>query len=417
MSLIEYITSNQNIKNNIQLVVILLISALAFSIPFGYVYGRKLIVAILVLWIFIVNKDDVIKIITHKFMLVFLVFIGMYYISLFWSDNIDVGLHYIDRFWIFIYGPILIFATIIKKEHIQYIVGGFIAGMFINEIISYLIYFDLYQTEFSKIHRYPVGFLNHSNYSVLVSFAAVFILHQVKFMKNIYLKYIYIIFFTTMTINLVISGGRTGYIVYFGSLVILIFTYYKVTLKSFLQLLIFPIIIFAIGYKLNEDVQKRVEASFTDIKKIVQNNNYNTSFGTRLAFFHITKDIVSQEENSLLFGVGVSDVRDEIRSSIDRTKIIKRYFVHAHNSYLQIYLGIGIIGLVLIFLIFYFLWKIPIKDKEIRFIQQLLILNICFAMLADSMFHTKEIMFYFAIFVGVIFAQSNIEKKKIYHDI
>jgi O-antigen ligase len=400
------------LQNKIHLAVIFLIMCLVFSIPFGADYGRKLIVVIAVLWIFAVKKDNLLYLFKHKIFIVLTLYVLMHIIAMLWNENYYDGYRHIKNMLIFFYLPVLIFATIIDNKHIKYIIGAFVFGMFINEIISYLIYFDLYETEYSKIHHYPVGFINHIMYSVLVSFAALLILYQAKFMENKYLKTIYILFFITMTMNLVISSGRTGYVVFFGSLVILLITYYKVTFRNFIELLIFPVVVFFLAYMMNDQVQHRVKASFSAINSIKEKRNYDTSFGARLAFYPMTIDILKQPHNSFIFGAGTGDIESEMNASIDRTKITNSYYRHLHNSYLTAYVNTGVIGLILLILLFYYLWKINIHNKEIEFIKQLIILNIAIASLSDVIVSIKEGMFFFAIFIAIILLKEKIEEKE-----
>jgi len=212
-----------------------------------------------------------------------------------------------------------------------------------------------------------------------------------------------------LTTNLVISSGRTGYIVYFASLIIMLFTYYRITFKNLLQVLIFPIVVFIIGYKMDSAVQARVLASIEAVEKIKQSNNYDTSFGTRLAFYPMVYDMLNQENNSFLFGVGVGDIPAEMSKSIDRTKIIRVKHSHTHNSYLEAYLNSGIIGLLLLIMLFYYLWKIKIQNTEIKFIQQLIVINIMIATLSDRILEITPTMFFFSLFSSIILSQELIE--------
>ena len=413
MSILDTITNNQKIKDNIQLITILLISLWAFSIPFGHEYGSKLRVFILLLWIIVVNKKDIIKIITHKVMLTLIALILMHYVSLFWSSNIDMGMYLTRKILVYVYFPILIFVTIIKKNQFKLILAFFIVGMFINEIISYLIYFDLYQTEHSIKHSaYPVGFINHITYSTLVSFTALLILYEIKLLNSVSAKVLYSLFFLTMTINLMISGGRTGYLVFFISLFLLPFTYCKIAFRNIFLITFSLITIFFIGYKMNSMVHNRINSAVNNLEQIFKYNNFDTSVGARLAFYFITKDIVSQKHNNYLLGVGVGDIEEEMKSSIKRTKVITKDFAHTHSSYLETYLNTGVIGLILLIFLLYFIWQIKIKNKEILFIQQLLVISLCVSMFfARILEHHAATMLFFSIFVSIFLAQEKIENE------
>lgn len=399
---------NQKFQSNYMILLVLLMS-LSFSVAFGHDYSKKVITVAFVVWLFTVKKEDFIAFFTNKIIIVLLLFIILHYISLFWSEHLAEGLYYNRDFIRYLFIPLLMIATVIKQEHIKYIIGAFVAGMFVNEIISYLIYFDLYETEYSKIHRYPVGFINHIPYSVLVSFSAILILFQAQYIKNKYIKIIYLIFFVTMTTNLVISSGRTGYVVYFASLIILLFTYYKLSLKNFLQLLLFPTLVFLVAYKLNEDVQKRVEASLIAVDKINQSANYQSSFGARLSVYPLVNNIMNQEHNNVLLGVGTGDIEKELNDAMKRVNFKTVYLQHTHNSYIEAYLNAGVLGILLLILYFIMLWKIKLKDKELVFIKQLFIVTFTIAILSDQLLHLHSTMLFFGIFSAMLISQERHE--------
>jgi O-antigen ligase len=386
--------------------------AVTFSIPFGYEYSRKINTIILILWFFVVKQEELIAMLKNKIIIILFTFIFVHYITLYWSEHIYEGLDTINDLWQFILIPIILYSTIIKKQHIPYIINTFIISMFINEIISYLIYFDLYSTAFSITRNYPVGFINHIQYSVLVAFSSILILYQALSMKNKYIKIIYIIFFITMTTNLVISGGRTGYIVYFVSLIILLFIYYKFSIKNLLQVLVFPTIIFYLAYISNSHVRDRINSSYDDIEYISKDKNYNTSIGTRIAFYPIVFDILSQENNSFFYGVGMGDLSYELEESIKRTGLINTIYKHVHSSYLTAYLNTGILGLILFLLLFIYLFKITTKNKDLKFIQYLFILNFSIGIIPDILFTQRIMMVYFSVFIGIILANELYENKK-----
>ena len=394
-------------------ILTIFLMAMAFVIPFGSYYNKKVIFITFLVWLIMSGFKTSINIIKkNKFLITFLLLFLFYIMSLLWSDNIKEGQDYILKLFIFMFVPLLIIATSANKRNIFIIMTSFIFSMFINEIISYLIYFDIYETAYSRKYHYPVGFINHISYSVLVAFSAILILHQSRYMNNIYIKTIYIIFFITMTINLVISSGRTGYVAYFATLAILLFTFYKINFKNFLQILLFPTVIFIIGYQLNSSVQQRVSATITDVSSIAKDENYNTSFGTRLAAYPIAWYVL--KDNNFLFGVGVGDLDEEKNSAIYNNNLKNKirsalHHDHLHNFFADTVVIIGLIGLILLLISFYFLWKIKIINTEYKFLQQLIIIIIFTSCFADRILHIQDTMLFFAIFAGLIVAQNKVE--------
>jgi O-antigen ligase len=376
--------------------------ALPFSIAFGSDYGRGILPVMFFTWLFVVKKSDLSYVFRHKVVIAFTIYIAMLLLSLFWSDNAINGARSISRIIRYIFLPIIIYASVVRENSVKFVISGFILGMFINEIISYLIYFDLYETEFSKIHHWPVGFINHIPYSVLVAFAAILILFQTKHTENFYGKAIYLTFFMTMTANLVISSGRTGYAAYFGSLIIMLFTYYKPTVKNFFQILIFPTAVFALAFSFDDAVQHRVKKSIDAVEKINTSADYGTSAGARIAMYQVAIDIIDQPENSIIYGAGTGDVFVALNESIERTGIMDASYDHLHNSYLTALVRAGLVGLLLLLLVYYRILQTRVISEEALFIKQLLLVIVGISSFGDVILSIKETMLFFGIFIGLI---------------
>lgn len=408
-----------NILNNYTFkkehITLLLLSCAAFSIPFGAFYIKITVVLSFVAWILTLGFKKIFLIFKeNRFIQVISLLMLFYFLSLLWSGNQYEGWRYIRKILIYFYIPMLMFMSCVNKSNIKIIMGFFVASMFINEIISYLIFFDIFQTPYSKIYIYPVGFINHITYSVLVAFTSILILYQARFLKNRYLQIVYFMFFMTMTTNLVISGGRTGYVVYFATLIIMLFSYYKVNIKNFILVLLFPSIVFFIAYHFNSGVQQRIEASLTEVNKISNKSNYNTSFGNRLASFPIAYQVL--KDNNFIIGVGagslvVSKNKSIIDNGLGKTMNSVLKHSHLHNFYADTVVMLGVLGLSILFISIYLLWKIKIIDKEFKFILQLIVIVLFVSNFADRMLHSKETMLFFALFIGISIAYNNIEKQ------
>jgi O-antigen ligase len=201
---------------------------------------------------------------------------------------------------------------------------------------------------------------------------------------------------------LVISSGRTGYAAYFGSLIILLFSYYTLSIKNLLQVLIFPIAVFALAYSLDAGVQARVKASVDAVEQINTAENYDTSAGARIAFYSVAQDIMDQPENSIIYGAGTGGITPLLNESIKRTGILNKPYDHLHNSNLTAYVQTGLVGLFLLLLFYYFFWRTPVKSKEALFIKQLLLLIIVISTFGDVILSIKETMLFFGIFAGLV---------------
>ena len=109
--------------------------------------------------------------------------------------------------------------------------------MLFSESISYLIHFNLlpYKLELYNTIIYesqgvnnPSPFLNHSQYNVLLSIAIGFMLYNLlKNDNKILIKFISVFFIVTASVNLILVGGRIGYISYIVIIMLVLFLVYK----------------------------------------------------------------------------------------------------------------------------------------------------------------------------------------------
>ena len=115
------------------------------SIPFGEAYGKKILTITFIFWLIWIRIEDLKNIIKNKILILLFAFIFSHSFSLFLSSDIQLGIHFISQMFRYLFFPVVIYITIIKKGEIKYILYAFVFGMFLNVILSYLIYFNSYE--------------------------------------------------------------------------------------------------------------------------------------------------------------------------------------------------------------------------------------------------------------------------------
>jgi O-antigen ligase len=420
LKMIDLHTLINKIKNDYKYYIMLFVlSLVAFSIPYGrYVININFALSLMLFfWLLLFGFRNIIYYYKeNKFLQFFTLFILFNLLSLLWTSNIDEGKHYIGYLFVYFYLPVIIFMTSLNQKNINFIISVFIFSMFINEVISYLLYFDLITTKYTLKHYSTSGFINHIPYSVLVSFTAIYILNQIKYIKNKYIKYIYILFFITMTINLLISGGRTGYVSYFAALSFLMISHYKVGLKKFIIYISLPVFIVYFIYSVDKNTNHRINSIISDVETVLNDGNYNTSFGVRLAAYPMAYHIF-KKDNNIFIGTGAGSLDQTKNDTIEKYKLTPSmnsliHTNHFHNYYVDTLVSVGLIGLFIFIISFYFFWTIPIKDDKSLFIKSLLIITMLVSNLPDRMFDTKETMVFFALFIGMVISQHENEKEE-----
>ncbi len=322
---------------------------------------------------------------------------------------------YFYRYTVFFLFPIIMILTKLKKEFIPLVISSFIFAMFINEIISYGIFFEFWTTPNGNMYN-PVPFhKNHITYSAFLGFTVLLSIFKFSHIRNNYIKLFYLLFIITMSINLFMSAGRTGQFSLFITSLILILIYFKKNIK----LIIFPfsilMIVFFIAFNTMSTFNTRVNLAEQSAKNIIENKNFDTSFGTRIMAFDTIPYLISA--NNILLGVGMGDKPSYISSTLKKEypHRLNNFDIHGflHNSHLEMLVSNGLVGIFLYFSIFYFLFTTRIKDTFIRYISYTLgIYILCFGMVADIFFF-RAIMSLFGLFLAIIILQNKSEKQAI----
>ena len=384
--------------------------AYAFVLPLSRA-GITFFTGLLILfWIFDGNLRLKIKNIMKSNVIKALVaFIVFNFISLLWTDNIVETLGYIRRYWYLL--PIFVLFTSIKKEFIPHVLSAFIFGMFISEIISYGIFFELIHIQ-NVTPENPSPFMHHIEYSIFLAFTILILLSRIFNEGNIKYKIIYTFFFLTMSGNLFLTAGRTGQIAFVLGLFVLALISFKNKLKAFSISLLLTILIVGIAFNVSQTFHDRIHTGKENLVSVIENKNYCSSWGGRVGAWIISKDIIMQ---SPLIGVGLIDNMQEFHSLIDtkypEMKCLHPLFMHTHNQYLQIFTQLGFLGILIFLSIFYLIARLPLSNKEYQNIKYIYLTVILFAFISEVIFHRQFSMVLFTLVVGLLLAQNRIENE------
>ena len=218
-----------------------LLIVLAFLIPLTVSGANTIVVIICFLWLFSGDyKSKFNQIIRSKLMIASIVFYFLHIVGMLWTEDINWGFHILHKMWYFLlFFPILY--NIVKRENFQYCISAFLLAMAITELISYLIWFEIISPIKHSSVLNPIPFMSHISYNPILTFAIYIVLHQIFFNKNLsnYKFSIYIFFAIIMIINMFITGGRAGQVMFFAMLSILIFQFFNgKKIKSLLMIII-----------------------------------------------------------------------------------------------------------------------------------------------------------------------------------
>jgi O-antigen ligase len=266
--------------------------------------------------------------------------------------------------WLNVIYPILI----TSKFDVKKLISAFLLGMFLSEIVSYSIFFHLFDFKYFQkiglIYRNatvnnPTPFMHHSFYSLFLAVSILLIFDNLKTFKGI-LKIISILFLISATINLFINGGRTGQLaLIFGAIIYVLLKYKKI--KSLIISLLLLSIIFMLAYKFSPVFHQRMNLAMNNLKNVYYHNNFNSSWGKRIAADITFLKIISSDSKIFIFGCGAGNAKKKFfeygrKYAPYEIKFIND-FTHLHNQYFQLWCDGSIFAFLLIILYFIYLYK------------------------------------------------------------
>jgi len=339
-----------------------LLITLAFLLPLT-VFGANLIIVIITTFWLISGdyKSKLNEIFKNRLLVASILFFLLHLVGLIWTDDLEWGLHIVHKMWYFLLlFPIL--CSVTKREHIKYYISAFLFAIFLTEVASYLIWFELVEPFKNASVRNPTPFMSHISYNPILAFACYLVLHEIFFNKKLKKSelFAYSFFAISMSFNMFITAGRAGQVMFFAMLAILIFQYfYNQKIKAIVVILIVVGGVFLTAYESNTIFKPRINAAVKAIQ--YYDINKATSVGHRITFAVNSLEIIKE---NLIIGVGTGDFPSEYK----RVNLINTPNLpspdNPHNMYILVLMQLGIIGLISFLSIFYYQIKYSFLSKN-----------------------------------------------------
>ena len=333
-----------------------------FLLPLTVLGNNIFIWLTVLIWLFSGNYLNKIKeVIANKLALASILFFSLHLLALFWTENLGWGVEMIRKMLPFLF-VLPIFLTIARKDNINYYVYAFLIAIGISEVFSYLVWFELIEPFGSATLANPTPVMGHISYNPFLAFAIYLTLNKLLFERpmSFRLRTILTFFAISMTFNMFITGGRAGQVMFFASLAVLTFQFFRDS--QIKATIISAIIIFVIGFggfNYSPLFKNRIQQISYDLA--VFTTNKNTSIGHRIIF---TKNTIEVIKSSPFFGVGTGDFPAEYSkiNSVNSPKV--KSTVQPHNMYLYIQAQLGLLGLSIFLWIFYLQFQFARASKD-----------------------------------------------------
>jgi O-antigen ligase len=339
---------SKNLISNTRNLVFLL---LAFTFPLSVALSNILVVLLAVLILVEGSFSEKIqKINSSKWMKSILLLWVMYIIYFFIFGSFTDTFWLIKRISLLLLLPIF-YSSIFSEKTIQKSVFAFLISMFLSSVVAIA---DKYEIIYFTKNWTWSAFLKYTDHNVFLAFSLIISLYSLfrikleKKHRNIILFFIPFYLFSIFT-----EGGKSGQLVFLFSVILFMIFLFKNKWKPLLLSLVSVFVFSAIVYNTSDIVKKR----FNSLKEVVKNEK-------SVRHILLKETIILIKKNPVL-GYGTGSFTDEFGSVNEDTKKVVNYqHKSPHNNYLYVWFELGILGLIVFLLIFYFQIKQLIKKED-----------------------------------------------------
>lgn len=408
-----------DVKNRATLYGNHLLVVYAFVSP---MYNRAISAVIfLLLALFLIRGDYkkyLIEALSNKIVQALILFVLVNYIWLIGSDDAKMAKIILSNMKYYLY-PILIL-SFVDKRFVFRIIYAFIIGMLLSEFISYLIHFDILPYKLILFNKLiyeaqginnPAPFLDHYFYNTLLSIVVSILLYNLLVNKNnIYIKLVSMFFIATASINLILVGGRIGYIIY---AVLILSTLFSIYRKKFFYIAL-PIALvlissfFYFSYQNGGLFKDRIDQAISDKQKLMQEKpNYHTSIGARIGMWKYSIEVI---KDNFIFGVGTGDFKTEMLKKTPKEHKFLSTWQQPHNEYIKHFVQFGLVGFLVFLNIFYQIFRTKNNNKDVQI--YLYIFGIALMIMISTNQLLKPILLVFMLLLSVASAKANFLEKR-----
>ena len=359
---------------------------LAITIPVSVAATNVVLGLIIFLWLLEGNIRFKIKsMFSEKWIIFLFIFFCWNILSMFWGENHNNSAWIFQRLALLILFPVLITVnfekSIIKKSIIALLATlVFISVTAILQDLNYIKHLSKY---FSFINSRNVVFTTYNYHNIILAFG--FLLSFLYFNKRKNTLWIHAVIICCYFTSIFLEAGRAG------QFLIICYSVYYILLynKNKLLRLVFFLFAFALvqvlAYNISETYKNRFDTTYYRLSNFDKEEIQQTEPRFVLASWTIKEFI---QKPILGHGTG------SFKYNFDKDPVFKeKYARHMtpHNNYLFVLYELGLIGFVLLVLIFYYKLKSLIFRKS-KYHTILLPISFLFLMIIDSYLYIFSIL-------------------------
>jgi len=338
----------------------------AFIFPLSVFAGNFIAFIIIILWLLSDNlKEKILLIRKDKLFRAVSLFFLLHVFGILWTEDITWGLEMIRKMLdLGILFPILL--TLVDRNKLRLYIYIFLSSITLIVILSFMIWFGFLEPFKNATALNPTPLMTHITHGPFIAFASYLIgslyLNTEKKFFSVN-KIVLALLFLFFSINVFITGGRTGQVVYLFLFSLMYFQNFNINIKSFFKVFSVLTAILFIVFNTSQIFQNRIIETYEDFQKFEQEKN--TNLGLRIQFAINSIEIF---KNNPIIGAGTGDFPIEFAKinkvnspEIEHGKIT----TNPHNNYLLLMSQFGIAGLISLFYIFFRQFKSLDKNSTL----------------------------------------------------
>jgi len=325
------------------------------------------------------TKFDSVK--SSKWMLSIFALIVFYALGMLWGDQHFNAEWQFQRLALLLVFPIFMTMNL-KQETIGRAVFAFLGTAFISALVALAInnniisplgeYFSFIDPSFRNS-----AFITYNYHNVILALATTLSFYVLIEKKSMY-TYLLLLFIVVYAISIFTERGRAGQVIFNLSAVFYIIYYNR---RNLLRLFAFLILLFSFQYIVYESTTV-YKSRFDAVSNVIQNNGDRGEGKTDDIRYVFIKESLNRILEKPIFGYGTGSFGTIFYEQVNSGHMFDTHTT-PHNQYLYVWFELGILGLVLLLLIFYHQIKELFRKKDGSH-RALLPLSFMFLMLVDS---------------------------------
>ena len=357
---------------------------LGVFIPTSIAITNFIIGSLVFCWILERNfkaKFDIIK--SSKWMFSIFLLIGLYVLGMLWGDQHLNADWQFQRLALLLIFPILMTMNL-EQETIKRATFAFLGTAFISALAAIAINNDIIlplgdYLSFIKLSHHNSAFIKYNYHNVILALAATLTFYLLLERKNKY-TYLLLLFILIYAVSIFTERGRAGQVIFNLSAVFYIIYYNS---RNLLRLCAFLVLLFSFQFIIYNSTNVYKDR-FDAVSNIIQNNGVARKGKIKDIRYVFIKETLSKILEKPILGYGTGSFGKIFENEVKSGHYFDKQTT-PHNQYLYVWFELGILGLVLLLLIFYHQIKELFRKKD-GIHRALLPFSFILLMLVDSYF-------------------------------